>query len=127
MADIKERKKDTSSIKEKRTSVPKELLKKETIHSIQWARQQVQEAAERDPQENERAGARIPRLSAPQIRQPSRSKLKRETHDTSTTLRENQHPAECKKATLTPKNRDVSWRSVKRRKRPKKSRSERKM
>ena len=85
MADIKERKRDTGSIKEKRTSIPKELLKQETIHSIQWARQQVQEAAERDPQENERAGARIPRLSAPQIRQPSRSKLKRETHDTSTT------------------------------------------
>ena len=53
MADIKERKKDTSSIKEKHTSVPKELLKQETIHSIQWARQQVQEAAEPEQQETE--------------------------------------------------------------------------
>ena len=86
MPDIKERKKDTSSIKEKRTSIPKELLKQETIHSIQWARQQVQEAAEPEQQENERAGAGMPRLSAPQIRQPSRSKLKRETHDTPTTV-----------------------------------------
>ena len=51
MADIKERKRDTGSIKEKRTSIPKELLKQETIHSIQWARQQVQEAAEPEQQE----------------------------------------------------------------------------
>ena len=85
MADIKERKKDTGSIKEKRTSTPKELLKQETIHSIQWARQQLQEAAEPESQENEGAEVGMPRLSAPQIRQPSRSKLKRETHDTSTT------------------------------------------
>ena len=85
MADIKERKKDTGSIKEKRTSVPKELLKQETIHSIQWARQQVQEAAEPEQQENEGAGAGMPRLSVPQIRRPSRSKLKRETYDTPTT------------------------------------------
>ena len=86
MVDIKERKKGTSSIKEKRTSVPKELLKQETIHSIQWARQQVQEAAEPEQQENERAGAGMPRLSVPQIRRPSHSKLKREMHDTPTTV-----------------------------------------
>ena len=85
MADIKERKKDTGSIKEKRTSIPKELLKQETIHSIQWARQQVQEAAESEQQENEGAGAGMPWLSVPQIRRPSRSKLKRETYDTPTT------------------------------------------
>ena len=85
MADIKERKRDTGSIKEKRTSIPKELLKQETIHSIQWARQQVQEAAEPEQQENEGAGAGMPRLSVPQIRRPSRSKLKRETYDTPTT------------------------------------------
>ena len=85
MADIKERKKDVNSIKEKRTSMPKELLKQETIHSIQWARQQVQEAAEPEQQENEGAGAGMPRLSVPQIRRPSRSKLKRETHDNPTT------------------------------------------
>ena len=86
MADIKERKRDTGSIKEKRTSVPKELLKQETIHSIQWARQQVQEAAEPESQENERARAGMPRLSIPRIRHPSRSKHKREAHDTSTTV-----------------------------------------
>lgn len=86
MADIKERKKDTSSIKEKRTSVPKELLKQETIHSIQWARQQVQEAAEPEQQENEGAEAGMARLSTPRIRHPSRSKHKREAHDTSTTV-----------------------------------------
>ena len=85
MADIKERKKDTGSIKEKRTSVPKELLKQETIHSIQWARQQVQEAAESEQQENEGAGAGMPRLSIPQIKRHSRSKLKHETYDTPTT------------------------------------------
>ena len=85
MADIKERKKDTSSIKEKRTSVPKELLKQETIHSIQRARQQVQEAAEPEQQENERSKAGMPRLSIPQIKRHSRSKLKHETYDTPTT------------------------------------------
>ena len=85
MADIKERKRDTGSIKEKRTSVPKELIKQEAIHSIQWARQQVQEAAEPEQQENERAGAEMPRLPVPQIKRHSRSKLKRETHDTPTT------------------------------------------
>ena len=85
MADIKERKRDTGSIKEKRTSVPKELLKRETIHSIQWARQQVQEAAEPEQQENERVGAGMPRLSAPQIKRLSRSKPKQETHDNPTT------------------------------------------
>ena len=82
MPDIKERKKDTGSIKEKRTSVPKELLKQETIHSIHWARQQVQEAAERDPQKNERAGAGMPRLSVPQIKRHSGSKTKQAEHDT---------------------------------------------
>ena len=85
MADIKERKRDTGSIKEKRTSVPKELLKQETIHSIQWARQQVQEAAEPEQQENEGAGTGMPRLSIPQIKRHSRSKLKHETYDTPTT------------------------------------------
>ena len=85
MADIKERKRDTGSIKEKRTSIPKELLKQETIHSIQWARQQVQEAAESEQQENEGAEARMPRLSIPQIKRHSRSKLKHETYDTPTT------------------------------------------
>ena len=85
MADIKERKKDTGSIKEKRTSIPKELLKQETIHSIQWAQQQVQEAAEPEQQENEGAEAGMPRLSIPQIKRHSRSKLKHETYDTPTT------------------------------------------
>ena len=85
MADIKERRKDTGSIKEKHTSVPKELLKHETIHSIQWARQQVQEAAEPEQQENNGAGTGMPQLRVPQIRQHSRSKLKREAHDTPTT------------------------------------------
>ncbi len=86
MADIKERKRDTGSIKEKRTSIPKELLKQEAIRSIHWARQQVQEAAEPESQENERARAGMPRLSTPRIRHPSRSKHKREAHDTSTTV-----------------------------------------
>ena len=85
MADIKERKRDTGSIKEKRTSAPKELMKQEAIHSIQWARQQVQEAAEPEQQENDGAGTGMPRLSIPQIKRHSRSKLKRETHDTPTT------------------------------------------
>ena len=81
MADIKERKKDTGSIKEKRTSVPKELLKQETIHSIQWARQQVQEAAEPEQQENEGAEAGMPRRSVPQIKSHSRPKTKQAVHD----------------------------------------------
>ena len=87
MADIKERKRDTGSIKEKRTSIPKELLKQEAIHSIQWARQQVQEATEPESQENEGAEAGMPRLAAPQIQimRHSRSKPKRETYDTPTT------------------------------------------
>ena len=85
MADIKERKRDTGSIKEKRTSAPKELLKQEAIHSIQWARQQVQEATEPESQENEGAGTGVPRLSIPQIKRHSRSKLKHETYDTPTT------------------------------------------
>ena len=85
MADIKERKWDTSSIKEKRTSIPKELLKQETIHSIQWARQQVQEAAEPEQQENDRAGMKTPRLSVPQIKRHSGSKSKQAVHDTPTT------------------------------------------
>ncbi len=84
MADIKERKRDKDSIKEKRTSVPKEPLKQETIHSIQWARQQVQEAAEPDPQENERAGVGMSQLRVPQIRQHSRPKTKQAAHDTPT-------------------------------------------
>ena len=81
MADIKERKRDRDSIKEKRTSMPKELLKQEAIHSIQWARQQVQEAAEPEQQENERAGAGMPRLSVPQIKSHSRPKTKQVVHD----------------------------------------------
>lgn len=81
MADIKERKKDTGSIKEKRTSIPKELLKQETIHSIQWARQQVQEAAEPESQENEEAGAGMPRRSVPQIKSHSRPQTKQAVHD----------------------------------------------
>ena len=85
MADIKERKKDTGSIKEKRTSAPKELLKQETIHSIQWARQQVQEAAEPEQQENEGAGTGMPRLSVPQIKRHSGTKSKRAVHDTPAT------------------------------------------
>ena len=85
MADIKERRKDVGSIKEMHTSVPKELIKQETIHSIQWARQQVQEAAEPEQQENEGAETGMTRLSVPQIKRHLRSKLKRETHDTPTT------------------------------------------
>ena len=85
MADIKERKRENSSIKEKHTSVPKELIKQEAIHSVQWARQQVQEAAEPEQQENEGAETGMTRLSVPQIKRHSRSKLKRETHDTPTT------------------------------------------
>ena len=84
MADIKERKRDTGSIKEKRTSIPKELLKQETIHSIQWARQQVQEAAEPEQQENERAEVRIPWLSVPQIKRHSSPKTKQAVHNTPT-------------------------------------------
>lgn len=56
MADIKERKKDTGSIKEKRTSVPKELLKQETIHSIQWARQQVRRRRSRNSRKTKGLG-----------------------------------------------------------------------
>ena len=85
MADIKERKRDKDIIKEKRTSIPKELLKQETIHSIQWARQQVQEAAEPEQQENEGAEAGMPRLSVPQIKRHSGTKSKRAVHDTPTT------------------------------------------
>ena len=81
MADIKERRKDAGSIKEKRTSVPKELLKQEAIHSIQWARQQVQEAAEPEQQENEGAGAGMPRRSVPQIKSHSRPQTKQAVHD----------------------------------------------
>ena len=84
MADIKERRKDAGSIKEKRTSVPKELLKQETIHSIQWARQQVQEAAEPEQQENEGAGAGMHRPSVPQIKRHSGTKSKQAVHDTPT-------------------------------------------
>ena len=81
MADIKERKKDTGNIKEKRTSAPKELLKQEAIHSIQWARQQVQEASEPEQQENEGAGAGMSRRSVPQIKSHSRPKTKQAVHD----------------------------------------------
>ena len=82
MADIKERKKAASSIKEKRTSVLKELLKQETIHSIQWARQQVQETSEPEQQENEEAEAGMPRLSVPRIKSHSSPKTKQAVHDT---------------------------------------------
>ena len=85
MADIKERRKDAGSIKEKCTSIPKELLKQETIHSIQWAQQQVQEAAEPEQQENEGAEAGMPRLSVLQIKRHSGTKSKRAVHDTPTT------------------------------------------
>ena len=68
MADIKERRKDVGSIKEKHTSVPKELLKQEAIHSIQWARQQVQEAAEPEQESSKGAGAEMPRLSISQVK-----------------------------------------------------------
>ena len=81
MADIKERRKDVGSIKEMHTSVPKELIKQETIHSIQWARQQVQEAAEPESQENEEAGAGMPRRSVPQIKSHSRPQTKQAVHD----------------------------------------------
>ena len=84
MADIKERKRDRDSIKEKRTSMPKELLKQETIHSVQWARQQVQEAAEPEQQENERAEAALPRLSVPRIKSHSSPKTTQAVHDTPT-------------------------------------------
>lgn len=84
MADIKERKRDTGSIKEKRTSIPKELLKLETIHSIHWARQQVQEAAEPEQQENDGAGAGMSRLSVTRIKSHSSPKTKQAVHDTPT-------------------------------------------
>ena len=80
MADIKERKKDTGSIKEKRTSVPKELLKQETIHSIQWARQQVQEAAEPEQENSKGAGVTMPRLPASRIKRYSSPRAGREPH-----------------------------------------------
>ena len=83
MADIKERKRNRDSTKEKRTSVPKELLKQEAIHSIQWARQQVEEAAEPEQQENEGAGAGagMSRLSVPRIKSHSSPKAKQAVHD----------------------------------------------
>ena len=67
MADIKERKRETGSIKEKHTSVPKALIKQETLHSVQWARQQVQEAAEPEHENGKGAGAAMPRLSILQV------------------------------------------------------------
>ena len=80
MADIKERKRETGSIKEKHTSVPKELLKQETIHSIQWARQQVQEAAEPEQQEDSGAGAGMPRILASRIKRQASLKSERKPH-----------------------------------------------
>lgn len=68
MADIKERRKGVGSIKEKHTSVPKALIKQETIHSIQWARQQVQEAAEPEHENCKGAGVTMPRLPISQVK-----------------------------------------------------------
>ena len=68
MADIKERKRETGSIKEKHTSVPKALIKQEAFHSIQWARQQMQEAAEPEQESSKGAGAEMPRLSISQVK-----------------------------------------------------------
>ena len=73
MADIKERKRDKGNIKEKHTRVPKELIKQETIHSIQWARQQVQEAAAPEHKNNKGAGAAMPRLSISQVKKRSKA------------------------------------------------------
>ena len=80
MADIKERKRENGSIKEKHTSVPKALIKQETIHSIQWARQQVQEAAEPEQENSKGAGATMPRFPASRIKQHSSPKAGREPH-----------------------------------------------
>ena len=80
MADIKERRKDVGSIKEKHTSVPKALIKQETIHSTQWARQQVQEAAEPEHENNKGAGAAMPRIPASRIKRHSSPKSGREPH-----------------------------------------------
>ena len=80
MADIKERKRDTGSIKEKRTSIPKELIKQEAIHSIQWARQQVQEAAEPEHENSKGAGAAMPRIPASRIKRHSSPRAGREPH-----------------------------------------------
>ena len=78
MADIKERKLDKDSIREKHTSVPKELIKQEAIHSIQWARQQVQEAAEPEHENSKGAGAAMPRIPASRIKRHSSLKSGRE-------------------------------------------------
>ena len=78
MADIKERKRDKGNIKEKHASVPKELIKQETIHSIQWARQQVQEAAEPEQENSKGAGVTMPRLPASRIKRHSSLKSGRE-------------------------------------------------
>ena len=80
MADIKERKRDKDIIKEKRTSVPKELLKQEAIHSIQWARQQVQGAAEPEQENSKGAGAGMPRILASRIKRQSSPKSGRKPH-----------------------------------------------
>lgn len=80
MADIKERKRETGSIKEKHTSVPKALIKQETLHSVQWARQQVQEAAEPEHENGKGAGAAMPRIPASRIKRHSSPKSGREPH-----------------------------------------------
>ena len=84
MADIKERKRENGSIKEKHTSVPKKLIKQEAIHSIQWARQQVQEAAEPEHENGKGARAGMHRPSVPQIKRHSGTKSKQAVHDTPT-------------------------------------------
>ena len=80
MADIKERKRDRGNIKEKHASVPKTLIKQEAIHSIQWARQQVKEAAEPEHENNKGAGAAMPRLPASRIKRHSSPKSGRKPH-----------------------------------------------
>lgn len=106
MADIKERKRETGSIKEKHTSVPKELLKQETIHSIQWARQQVQEAAEPEQENSKGAGVTMPRLSISQVKKHPKveaqhglshgafEKHRSKSEIMSTTVMEESHPIE---------------------------------
>ena len=80
MADIKERKRDKGNIKEKHASVPKALIKQEAIHSVQWARQQVQEAAELEQENSKGAGVTMPRLPASRIKRHSSLKSGREPH-----------------------------------------------
>ena len=80
MADIKERKRDKGNIKEKHASVPKALIKQEAIHSVQWVRQQVQEAAEPEHENNKGAGVTMPRILASRIKRHSSPKSGREPH-----------------------------------------------